>query len=121
MERHWIDPTIPLVSNILVPSHGALVTSATLRDSSDAQDWASADIRTGANHLTEPARRASFGSPFDYAQQSRIFIVRDVERRDLDQLGAAFRELFRASGGGALGPFTPLRTLPACERRTLGP
>ena len=117
MRRHWTDPTIPFVSDILVPSHGALITSATLRDVTDVEDWASADIRTGANHLTEPARRSSFGSPFRYAEQSRIFIVRDVERRDMDQLGAAFRELFLASGGGALGLFTAVRTLRAVERR----
>jgi len=117
MRRHWIDPTIPLVSEILTPSHGALVTSATLRDVTDAEDWASADIRTGANHLNEPARRASFGSPFRYDQQSRIFIVRDIERRDLDQLAAALRELFLASGGGALGLFTAVKTLRAVERR----
>jgi ATP-dependent DNA helicase DinG len=117
LRRHWIDPTIPLVSEILLPSHGALVTSATLRDVTEAEDWVSADIRTGANHLAEPPRRASFGSPFAYGEQSRIFIVRDVERRDIDQLAAAYRELFLASGGGALGLFTAVRTLRAVERR----
>ena len=117
LRRHWIDPTIPLVSEILLPSHGTLVTSATLRDVTEADDWESADIRTGANHLAEPPRRASFGSPFAYAEQSRIFIVRDVERRDVDQLAAAYRELFLASGGGALGLFTAVRTLRAVERR----
>jgi ATP-dependent DNA helicase DinG len=116
LERHWVDPTIPLASEVLAPSHGVLITSATLRDSSDAEDWASADIRTGANHLVEPPRRASFGSPFRYAEQSRIFIVRDVDRRDTDQLASAYRELFLASGGGALGLFTAVRTLRAVER-----
>jgi ATP-dependent DNA helicase DinG len=117
MRRHWIDPTIPLASEVLVPAHGALITSATLRDSSDTEDWASADVRTGATHLSEPARRASFGSPFRYADQSRIFIVRDVERRDADQLAAAYRELFLASGGGALGLFTAVRALRNVESR----
>jgi ATP-dependent DNA helicase DinG len=117
LRRHWIDPTIPLASEVIVPSHGALITSATLRDSSDAEDWASADVRTGANHLAEPARRASFGSPFRYAEQSRVFIIRDVNRRDVDQLAAAYRELFLASGGGALGLFTAVRALRNVERR----
>ena len=121
LERHWIDPTIPLASEILAPSHGVLVTSATLRDSSDAEDWASADVRTGASHLIEPARRASFGSPFHYAEQSRIFIVTDVVRRDPDQLASAFRELFLSSAGGALGLFTAVRTLRAVERRIAEP
>jgi len=117
LRRHWIDPTIPLASEVIVPSHGALITSATLRDSSDAEDWASADVRTGANHLAEPARRASFGSPFRYAEQSRVFIIRDVNRRDPEQLAAAYRELFLASGGGALGLFTSVRALRDVERR----
>ena len=32
LERHWVDPTIPLARDVLAPSHGALITSATLRD-----------------------------------------------------------------------------------------
>ncbi|HXL98906.1 MAG TPA: ATP-dependent DNA helicase, partial [Rhizomicrobium sp.] len=120
--RHWIDPTIPLAAEVLAPAHGALITSATLRDlTPGADDWQSAEVRTGAAHLPEPPRRASFGSPFRYAEQSRIFIVRDVERRDPDQLAAAYRELFRASGGGALGLFTAVRALRAVEARIAAP
>ena len=33
LERHWIDPTKPLSTAVLEPAHGALITSATLRDS----------------------------------------------------------------------------------------
>jgi ATP-dependent DNA helicase DinG len=120
--RHWIDPTIPLSAEVLAPSHGALITSATLRDmDAGGDDWASAEVRTGANHLPEPPRRASFGSPFSYAAQSRIFIVKDVERRDADALAAAYRELFLASGGGALGLFTAVRALRAVEQRIAAP
>ncbi len=36
----------------------------------DEADWRNAELRTGAQHLAEPARRAAFGSPFDYAAQS---------------------------------------------------
>ncbi len=122
LERHWIDPTIPLAAEVLAPAHGALITSATLRDSSEAgDDWTSAEVRTGAGHLPEPPKRASFGSPFRYAEQSRIFIVRDVERRDLDACAAAYRELFLASGGGALGLFTAVRMLRAVEQRIAAP
>ena len=114
--RHWVDPTIPLAAEVLMPAHGALITSATLRDlSPDADDWQSAEVRTGASHLTEPPRRASFGSPFRYAEQSRIFVVRDVNRRDIAQLSSAYRELFLAAGGGALGLFTAVRALRAVE------
>jgi ATP-dependent DNA helicase DinG len=119
-ERHWVDPTVPLAREILEPAHGALITSATLRDTGDEnieQHWQSAEIRTGALHLPLPARRASFGSPFRYQDQSRIFIVKDVPRRDPDALAAAFRELFMASGGGALGLFTAVRALRDTETR----
>ena len=118
--RHWIDPTIPLTSEVIAPAHGALITSATLRDA-EGDDWQSAEVRTGANHLPEPPRRASFGSPFRYDEQSRIFIVRDVARRDPAALAAACRELFLAAGGGALGLFTSVRMLRAVESRISAP
>jgi ATP-dependent DNA helicase DinG len=118
LKRHWIDPTIPLASDVLAPAHGVLVTSATLRDAeSGADDWQSAEVRTGAQHLPEPPRRASFGSPFRYDTQSRIFVLRDVERRDVGALATAFRELFIAAGGGALGLFTSIRMLRGVEER----
>ena len=52
MYRHWIDPSIPFSNVVLKPSHGAMITSATLRDRlSDTQnpdiEWHSAEIRTG--------------------------------------------------------------------------
>jgi ATP-dependent DNA helicase DinG len=122
LRRHWIDPTIPLAAEVLLPAHGALITSATLRDAPEnADDWQSAEVRTGAAHLPEPPKRASFGSPFRYADQARIFIVRDVNRRDPDQLAAAYRELFFASGGGALGLFTSVRALRQVENRISTP
>jgi ATP-dependent DNA helicase DinG len=122
LRRHWIDPTIPLAQEVLLPSHGALITSATLRDAPlDAEDWQSAEVRTGAAHLPEPPKRASFGSPFRYNEQARVFIVGDVNRRDPEQLAAAYRELFLASGGGALGLFTAVRALRAVEQRIATP
>lgn len=122
LHRHWVDPTVPLATEVLAPAHGALITSATLRDIAEGvDDWASAEVRTGAHHLPEPPKRASFGSPFDYAAQSRVFIVRDVNRRDIEQVAAAYRELFLAAGGGGLGLFTAVRALRAVESRIAGP
>jgi ATP-dependent DNA helicase DinG len=125
LKRHWIDPTIPFAETILKPAHGALITSATLRDAgnddSEGGDWRSAEVRVGAHHLPEPPSRALFGSPFDWRNQARIIVVRDVDRRDWDQLGAAYRELFLASGGGALGLFTAVKTLRAIHARIAGP
>ena len=125
LKRHWIDPTIPFSENVLKPAHGALITSATLRDagseSSADGDWRSAEVRVGAHHLPEPPTRALFGSPFDWRSQARIIVVRDIDRRDWDQLGAAYRELFLASGGGALGLFTAVKTLRAIYARLAPP
>jgi len=121
LERHWVDPTIPLAGEVLSNAHGALITSATLRDAGDADDWQSAEVRTGAAHLPEPPKRASFGSPFHYGEQARIFVVKDVNRREIDQIAAAYRELFLAADGGGLGLFTAVRTLRAVESRISTP
>lgn len=123
LERHWVDPTVPLAGEVLEPAHGALITSATLRDTGGDTDdhWASAEVRTGAGHLPLPARRAHFGSPFQYQDQSRVFVVNDIPRRDADAMAAAYRELFLASGGGALGLFTAVRALKDVGNRIAAP
>jgi ATP-dependent DNA helicase DinG len=127
LRRHWIDPTIPLAAEVLEPAHGALITSATLRDAAPssngegADDWISAEVRTGAAHLPQPPRRAHFESPFRYEDQARIFVVTDIARRDANALAAAMRELFLASGGGALGLFTAVRTLRETASRIAPP
>jgi ATP-dependent DNA helicase DinG len=121
LKRHWIDPTIPFADAILKPAHGALITSATLRDggspANSEGDWRAAEVRVGAHHLPEPPQRALFGSPFDWADQARIIVVRDIDRRDVDQLAAAYRELLLAAGGGGLGLFTAVRMLKAVHAR----
>jgi ATP-dependent DNA helicase DinG len=118
--RHAIDPTMSFALQVLEPSHGAFITSATLRDRAAKEGegldgWRAAEIRTGAGHLVVPALRSSFQSPFDYARQSRILVVTDVSR-DADMLGSAYRDLFIASGGGALGLFTSVRSLRSTHR-----
>lgn len=118
--RHAIDPTVSFALEVLEPAHGAFITSATLRDRAPKEGaapdgWRAAEIRTGAGHLVVPAQRASFESPFDYARQSRIIVVTDVSR-DADMLSAAYRDLFLAAGGGALGLFTSVRSLRATHR-----
>ena len=123
MYRHWVDPTIPFAGELLSRAHGVLVTSATLRDNPpDApDDWTSAEVRTGALHLPLPAERASLASPFDYAGRTRVFIVTDVQRNDADQVAAAYRELFKAAGGGAIGLFTAIQRLRAVHDRIAEP
>jgi ATP-dependent DNA helicase DinG len=120
LRRHWLDPTIPFATTLAAPAQGLLVTSATLRDAGDVDPetaWESAEARVGALHLPSPAIRAAVASPFDYAAQTRAFIVTDVYAGDIAQLAAAYRALFVAAGGGALGLFTAIRRLQAVHAR----
>jgi len=113
--RHWVDPTVPFAATVLASAHGVVITSATLTDGSgDAEaDWAAAEQRTGARHLPNPAIRAQVPSPFDYAAQTRAIVVTDLGRGNMAQIAAAYRELFLAAGGGALGLFTAISRLRA--------
>ena len=113
--RHWVDPTVPFAATVLASAHGVVITSATLTDGSgDAEaDWAAAEQRTGARHLPNPAIRAQVLSPFDYAAQTRAIVVTDLGRGNMAQIAAAYRELFLAAGGGALGLFTAISRLRA--------
>ncbi len=120
LHRHWLDPTIPFATVLAQPAQGLLVTSATLRDSGarDAEAaWHAAEARVGAGHLPSPAIRVAVASPFDYAAQTRAFVVNDVNARDVAALAAAYRTLFLASGGGALGLFTAISRLRAVHGR----
>ena len=123
MHRHWIDPTAPFAEHVVRPAHGVLITSATLRDGTgDGEaDWRAAEIRTGAHHFARPAIRAETPSPFDYGAQTRVLVVTDVRRDAADQVAAAYRELFYASGGGALGLFTAINRLRAVHRQIARP
>lgn len=113
--RHWLDPTIPLAEAAFEPAQGVLITSATIRDSApdDVEDWTRAEMRTGVRHMVLPPERVSLESPFDYVAGTKVLIVNDVNRNDTDQVAAAYRELFIASGGGALGIFTAIARLRA--------
>ncbi|WP_428667855.1 ATP-dependent DNA helicase [Reyranella sp.] len=132
MFRHYLDPTEPFVNAVVKPSHGTVITSATLRDSlgvpqaandepPGAIDWFAAEARTGTRHLLAPATRAAMASPFDYAASTKVLIVKDVRRDDAEQVAAAYRELFLASGGGALGLFTAIGRLRAVHQRIARP
>lgn len=128
--RHHLDPTLPFAITLAGPAHGLLVTSATLRDepaSASAGDatateaaWEAAEARVGAPHLQNPAWRAALPSPFDYARQTRAFIVTDVAG-DVAGLATAYRSLFLASGGGALGLFTAISRLQQVYARIAPP
>lgn len=126
--RHHLDPTKPFAAEVLTRTQGALITSATLRDKlpeaeiADASaelDWRAAEIRTGAVHLPVSAERQSFASPFNYPAATRVLVINDVPAGNAEARAAAYAALIRASGGGALGLFTAIRTLRAVHKRLL--
>ena len=123
MRRHWLDPTVPFTRTLVEPAHGVVITSATLRDASGEieHDWLAAEARTGALHLAAPAIRSAHSSPFDYPAHTRVYIVTDVRKDAMDQVAAAYREFFLASGGGGLGLFTAIQRLRETHRRIAEP
>ncbi len=121
--RHHVDPTVPFAATVGAQAHGMVVTSATLTDGTGnlEEDWEAAAEVTGSRHLPRPALRAQVPSPFDYAGHTRVFIVNDVRKDDLDQVAAAYRSLFLAAGGGSLGLFTAIQRLKAVHERIAEP
>lgn len=119
--RHYVDPIKPFAAALKPHAHGLAITSATLRDAAEEQEWHVADERTGARLFNENPDYFAAPSPFDYARQTRLFIINDVNKNDMDQLAAAYRTLFTAAGGGALGLFTAIQRLRAVHNRITAP
>src|SRR5579884_2852260 len=117
--RSWVDPGIPFAALVARPAHGLVVTSATLTDSAaDPQSaFATAAMTTGLRHLPQRPLLVRILSPFDYAAQTRVFVVTDIPREDPGQLAAAYAALFTAAKGGALGLFTAIARLRAVHQR----
>lgn len=120
LNRHWLDPTIPFASTLQSTTHGLLMTSATLRDrdgdDTEEESWEKAEQRLGTTHFLQPPLRAALMSPFNYAQQTRAYIITDVPK-DMASLAHAFQRLFETSRGGALGLFTAIQRLKEVHRR----
>ncbi len=121
--RHHVDPTVPFAATLGAQAHGLVVTSATLTDGTGNldEDWAAAGEVSGMRHLMRPPIRAQVPSPFDYAGRTRVFVINDIRKDDLDQVAAAYRSLFLAAGGGALGLFTAVQRLKAVHERIADP
>ena len=112
--RHALDPAALFAAAIKDQAKGVVVTSATLRDPSDEDDsgWHSARARTGADILApQGAELFHVASPFDYAAQSRVLVINDVDKNNPDETAAALAALFKHAGGGALGLFTAVQRL----------
>jgi len=120
--RHWVDPSKPFAETVLKPSHGTLITSATLTDRLMEQDcdWTPAHLHSGTKHVSSSVLRAEEPSPFDYKTNTKIFIVDDINRNSVEQSAGAYRDLMLASGGGALGIFTAISRLTEVYKRISG-
>ena len=126
MYRNWIDPTRPFAESLRPHAHGVVVTSASLMDAHHQQNtneaWAHVAKHTGITHLTTdttPGETLQVNSPYDYAKQSRILIVNDVPRDQVNHIAKAYAALFKAAGGGALGLFTAVQRLKAVHKHLL--
>ncbi|HAJ90342.1 MAG TPA: ATP-dependent DNA helicase, partial [Rhodospirillaceae bacterium] len=120
LHRHFIDPTKALANALKPQSHSITLTSATLKDA-NGEDWDAAESMTGAHYLSDAPVRFSVPSPYNYAEQTRVFIVTDVNKTSMDQLASAYQELFKAAGGGALGLFTSIQRLKSIHKKILQP
>jgi ATP-dependent DNA helicase DinG len=119
INRNWVDPGIPFAALVARPAHGLVVTSATLTDGAADPElaWRGAEAGTGLRHLLASPAASRIASPFDYAAQTRIFMITDVPRDDIGQVAAAYAALFAAARGGALGLFTAIARLRAVHQR----
>ena len=123
MYRHYVDPMVPFAAALKPHAHGIAITSATLRDrtDNDEQDWARARQRTGADFLSSSPATFGAQSPYDYAAHTKVLVITDVRKDDIDQVASAYRVLFESAGGGALGLFTAITRLRAVHERILMP
>ena len=119
--RHWVDPMIPFASAIKPAAHGIAITSATLKDGTedDEENWRVARERSGTQYLSEYPIQESYASPFNYKEQTKIIVINDVRKDDLNQVASAYQSLFEASQGGAIGLFTAISRMKAVHERIL--
>ncbi len=113
--RHWVDPMKPFSTALKPHAHGVVMTSATLRDGTDdiEKNWQVAGQRSGATYLSDNVIQESYNSPFNYKEQSKIFIINDIDKNSLEQVSTAYKALFTVSNGGAIGLFTAISRLRA--------
>lgn len=121
--RHWVDPMKSFAGALKPHAHGVVITSATLRDGTgdDAEDWRVARERTGSDYLTPQTHSFAATSPYDYPARTKVLIVNDVRKDDLDQVAAAYLTLFESAGGGGLGLFTAINRLRGVYERIAAP
>lgn len=109
--RRYKNPMEPLGNSLRHTAHGIVMTSATLR-SEEGDNWQNTFQSLGTQYLTDMTPEAiDLPSPFDYKSQSKIFIVTDVDKSNGIAVSNAYKLIFEASNGGALGLFTSIQRL----------
>ena len=124
LHRHLVDPMQAFAAVMKDTTHGMVITSATLTDSSKQDEehkWFRAEQRTGIPYFDGGADRLSLPSPFNYKEQAKIIIVDDINRGDAIMTAGAMRDLFIAAGGGAIGLFTAIHRLRIAADRLAAP
>lgn len=112
--RRYKNPMEPLGEVIRPASQGLVLTSATLKAQSGLGEdgWQSTFDQLGTPHLSTLAPETiDLPSPFQYGEQSRIFIVTDVDKQNGIAVANAYKALFEATNGGGLGLFTSINRL----------
>jgi len=122
MLRRYLDPTKPFITAMQQQAKGMVLTSATLTDPGLETEagWQAAEAECGTIHLEKAALRASVPSPFDYARQTRVLVVTDVNQKDDTAVANAYQQLFIAAQGGALGLFTAIERLKRVRASIMG-
>ena len=121
LHRHWLDPTIPFAATLAPP--GAR-PAGHLRHAARRRRWRPGSGLGVGRGAGRRAASALAGDPRRGRQpvrlrrpDPRLRRHRRVAAATSPQLAAAYRALFIAAGGGALGLFTAIRRLQAVHAR----
>ncbi len=116
--RHLLDPMQAFVEMTKDKTKSVILTSATLKPSQGDQEnnWKQAERLLGGETLRQNGLqplRVQIPSPFNYAEQTRVLLINDIDSTHTASVAKAYADLFTASGGGGLGLFTAIKRLQA--------
>ena len=116
--RNFLEPSKMLTQILHAHSSGLVFTSATLKNKRiehPHEGWQETIKRIGLHYWPQSEKQmisySSVLSPFRWAEHTKIFLIKDIDKRQIKNIEFAFAQLMNASGGGALGLFTALGRL----------
>lgn len=118
--QHFLDPMQVFVEQTKDKAQGVVITSATLKPAQgdNEQNWHQAEQRLGGHVLRcegNAPLRVQIPSPFNYARQTKVILITDVDSQSTQDVALAYADLFKAAGGGGLGLFTAIKRLQAAH------